>query len=378
MMRLGVLGGTFDPIHMGHIALARQAMQHANLDQVLIVPMARPAHREAEASVEQRMEMCRLAIARQPGLILSRAGVTGSARYTTDTLNILRREYPDAAFSFILGADKLPSLPYWHEADKLFSICDFLCFSRPGIAEADALEKARAAGARISLLPSPALPYSSTMIRSQAARYLDASGLEEDVLAYMAENGLYQQDFLPRLQELMNPRRFRHTLGVRKEAVHLARIHHLPLQKAALAGLLHDCAKGMPLQEMTKIARENQLISDEEMLASGAMLHGPVGAYVAQKRFGIRDEEVLWAIRSHTIGRPGMSMLEICIFVADATEAGREEYEGLEIIRALAEKSLPAAALQSLKNTQEYVEKSGRPFFAQARETARYLESLIK
>ena len=377
MKRLGVLGGTFDPIHLGHIALAKQAMQYAKLDHVLIVPMARPAHREAEATVEQRLDMCRLAIEDQPGLLLSRAGVIGSSRYTTDTLNILRREYPDAAFSFILGADKLPSLPYWHEADKLFAQCDFLCFSRPGVAEGEALEKARDAGARIAFFPSPGLPYSSTMIRALSSRYEDAQGVPEKVLAYMAENGLYQQDFLPKLREMMNPRRFKHTLGVRKEAVRLARIHHLPLQKAALAGLLHDCAKGMPLPDMARLARENQLVSDEEMLSSGAMLHGPVGAYVAEKRFGIRDEEVLYAIRSHTIGRPGMSLMEICIFVADATEEGREDYEGLEKIRALADVSLPAAALQSLRNTQEYVEKSGRPFFSIAKETARYLETLL-
>ncbi|MBE5782476.1 MAG: nicotinate (nicotinamide) nucleotide adenylyltransferase [Clostridiales bacterium] len=377
MRRLGVLGGTFDPIHKGHIALAQQALHHAQLDQVLILPMARPAHREAEATVEQRMEMCRLAIENCPGLVLSCAGVAGSSRYTTDTLNILRREYPDAAFSFIMGADKLPSLPYWHEADRLFSMCSFLCFTRPGIFEKDALEKARAAGAKIDLLPSPGLPYSSTLIRSLSARYEDAQGLDEGVLAFMAEQGLYQQDFLPRLKGMMNPRRFKHTLGVRKEAVRLARIHHLPLQKAALAGLLHDCAKGMPLPVLSQIAREHHLVADEEMLSSGAMLHGPVGAHVARSRFGIRDEEVLHAIGSHTIGRPGMSLLEICIFVADATEEGREDYDGLAKIRELAEISLPAAALQSLKKTQEYVEKNGRPFFSQAKETAAYLESLI-
>ena len=111
MRRLGVLGGTFDPIHKGHIALAQQALHHAQLDQVLILPMARPAHREAEATVEQRMEMCRLAIENCPGLVLSCAGVAGSSRYTTDTLNILRREYPDAAFSLQARPILYPLLP---------------------------------------------------------------------------------------------------------------------------------------------------------------------------------------------------------------------------------------------------------------------------
>ena len=110
------------------------------------------------------------------------------------------------------------------------------------------------------------------------------------------------------------------------------------------------------------------------MLASGAMLHGPVGAYVAKKQFGIKDEEILNAIRNHTIGRPGMSPMELCIFVADATELGREDYPGLQQIRRLARESLPAAALYSLRRTREYVEKSGRPFFPIAIQTANWLE----
>lgn len=347
------------------------------LDSVLILPMARPGHREAVASADQRMEMCRLAIEGQTGLLLSSAGIMGSVRYTSDTLDILRREYPDASFSFILGADKLPTLPYWHEADRLFTLCDFLCFARPGIMEEEALEKAQKAGAKVRMLPAPQLPYSSTMIRHQISKFEDAAGVPEKVLYYIAENGLYLPDYLPKLKTMMNPRRFKHTLGVRREAVRLARMHGLPLMKAAVAGLLHDCAKGMPLPAMARIARENQLVEDEEMMSSGAMLHGPVGAQVAREKFGIRDEEILRAIHGHTIGRPGMSLLEMCIFVADVTEEGRESYEGLEKMRRLSDVSLPAAALLSIRHTQAYVEKSGRPFFAAARETANYLENML-
>lgn len=377
MRRVGVLGGTFDPIHEGHLILARQARAFAHLDQVLILPMARPAHREAEATAEQRLQMCRLALEGEEGLSLSEIGIFAASRYTADTLNILHREYPDTEFTFIMGADKLPSLPYWHEADKLFALCDFLCFPRKGIFIDAALEKVRLAGARVAMMPEICAPYSSTMIRAQTAQYQDAAGLPKKVLRYMAENGLYQEDFLPRLKGMMNPRRFKHTLGVRQEAVRLAEIHGVPLQKAALAGLLHDCAKGMPQAQMAQIARENHLISDEEMFSSGAMMHGPVGAYVAKTKFGVQDEDVLHAIRSHTIGRPGMTMLELCIFVADATEMGREDYEGLKEIRKLAQHSLPAAALKSLRQTQAYVERSGRPFFSIARMTMEYLENIL-
>lgn len=378
MRRLGVLGGTFDPIHEGHLSLARQARMYASLDQVVLTPMARPAHRQAEATPQQRFEMCRLALAGETGLALSRAGLSMDARYTIDTLGGLRREYPDATFTLIVGADKLPTLPYWRGADRLFAQCDFLCFPRTGISTTEAMDKARTAGARVTLLPVPCCPYSATLIRARAAQYEDAPGLPPPVLRYMAENGLYQPDWLPQLQGMMNPRRFRHTLGVRQEAVRLAALHGLPLEKAALAGLLHDCAKGMPLPVMAQIARENALVADEDMLGSGAMLHGPVGAFVAKTRFGVRDGDVLNAIRSHTIGRPGMSGLELCVFVADATEPGREEYHGLSDIRRLAEISLPQAALCSLRLTEAYLESSGRPFFPITRMTEKYLEKILE
>ena len=231
--------------------------------------------------------------------------------------------------------------------------------------------------AACTLLPVPCSPYSSTLIRARTARWEDAPGLPLPVLCYMAENGVYQPDFLPKLKTMMNPRRFQHTLGVRKEAVRLAALHHLPVQKAALAGLLHDCAKGMPLAQMQRIARENQLAQAPELLSSGAMLHGPVGAYIAKTQFGVRDEAVLDAIRSHTIGRPGMTGLELAVFVADATEPGREDYPGLQEIRRLSQVSLPAAALKSLLLTKEYLESSHRPFFPIAQKTIDYLSGIL-
>lgn len=377
MQKVGILGGTFDPIHEGHLYLARQALALAGLDRVVILPMARPAHREAEAPAADRYAMCRLAIEGMENIFLSDAGMQPAVRYTTDTLPGLIREYPGSRFSLILGADKLPSLPYWHEADKLFQVCDILCFPRAGVSTQEAMEKARAAGANVTLLPIECSPYSSTMVRAAAAQYEDAPGLSKKVLCYMAEKGLYQPDFLPKLKGMMNPRRFRHTLGVRKEAVRLAALHGIPIQKAALAGLLHDCAKGMPLSAMAQIAREYRLVKDTQMLDSGAMLHGPVGAHLAKYKFGIRDGDVLQAIRNHTVGRPGMSDLELCIFVADATEENREDYEGLDAIRRLSEKSLAAAALMSLRLTQDYLQRNNKPFFSTAQRTADELEDRL-
>ncbi|MBR4540016.1 MAG: bis(5'-nucleosyl)-tetraphosphatase (symmetrical) YqeK [Clostridia bacterium] len=377
MQKLGVLGGTFDPIHAGHIALAREALSFGALDGVIILPMARPAHREADAKAADRLTMCRLAVEDEKDLLLSQAGMAAGVKYTWDTIAPLRREFPKAEFVFLIGADKLVSLPYWYQADKLFAQCGFLCFSRSGVNTGEALEKVRQAGARVEMMPEFRTPYSASMIRAQTAQYQDAPGLNPKVLNFMAQRGLYQPDFVPKLKTMMNPHRFQHTLGVRKEAVRLAGIHGLPVQKAALAGLLHDCAKGMSLKDMARLAREEHLDVNETTLASGALLHAPVGAFLAKKEFGIHDEDVLNAIRSHTVGRVGMSRLEMCVFVADATEETREEYKGLPELRRLAELSLPAAVYRSFQLTQEYLMETNRAFDPSSLKTMAFVKGLM-
>ena len=377
MQRLGILGGTFDPIHEGHTRLAQQAVAQGLVDQAVLVPMGHPIHRNPVAPAETRLRLCREAVENIPNVTVSEAGMASGVRYTADTLPLLAKEFPNAQLVLLLGADKLKSLPDWYQAEQIFSRCEILCFPRSGIETEKAVRDVREYGARIRLMEVEETPYSSERIRRQTAKYQDAPGLNRKVLCDMAVNGLYQTDFLPKLKLMMNPRRFRHTLGVREEAVRLADKHGVPIQKAALAALLHDCAKGMSQKDMEKIARKHHLMQDESMLESGAMMHGPVGAYLAKKQFGIQDEEVLDAIRSHTIGRPGMTMLELCIFVADATEPNREEYDGLHDIRALAEVSLPAAALKSMQLTQEFLYRTNRPFYPVVLDAMKYLEAML-
>lgn len=378
MQRIGILGGAFDPIHEGHLALAQHARALAELDFVYLLPMADPGHRETFAAAEHRMEMCRLALEGAEGLRLSQAGMQPGMRYTVDTLHVLKKQHPDARFFFIIGADKLPSLPYWQGAAELFELCEFLCFSRPGIFAAEAMQKAERSGAQVHFLQGAELPFSSTLIRARTARYEDAPGLKENVLCYMARQGLYQEDLLPRIRPLMNAHRFRHTLGVQKAAVELAARHHLPVQKAALAALLHDVAKGMPQPELAQIAEHYQLVDPEKSLMIGAVLHGPVGAWMAQRQFDVQDQDVLNAIRYHTTGRAGMTPFEMAVFVADAMEEGREDYPGLEKIRWLAQRSLACAVLCSMEGTRKYIEsQDGREMDPASQETEQYLRSIL-
>ncbi len=378
MKHVGLLGGTFDPIHQGHITLIRSVMASEGLDGVLLIPNGNPPHKRAFASAQHRYTMCRIAASHDPRIQLSRVEMDSSVQHTTvSTLKKLRNAYPDTRFSFILGADKLLKLPYWKDAQTLFQLCDFLCHPRSGIDPAEALYIAQNAGARVKMLPLPVAPGTSALVRAQLWQDEDPADLDPDVAQYIAQNGLYHEDFLPLLRMMMGEKRMRHTLGVRDTAVYLARLHGISMQRAALAGLLHDCAKALPLAQMQAIAREHGITDDSELLSSPALLHGLVGAQVAIDRFHVHHPDVLNAIRYHTTGRAGMSPLELCIFVADYIEPTREPFPGLTQARDVAQISLPHAALMELYGTRDYLAAKGKEFSPLGRMTIEDLETIL-
>ncbi len=198
MKRLGIMGGTFDPIHYGHLLMAEEARIAFALDRVLFVPNGRPAHKKiyAVSSPEDRYAMTLLATASNPDFSCSRLELDRPGlSYTIDTLRAVRQMHPELeALYFITGADAVLEILTWHEYDKLASECRFIAVTRPGFV----LERlAEIAGQefldRVSFLPIPALEISSTDLRR---RVRERRGLKyltpEPVEAYIREQGLYQ------------------------------------------------------------------------------------------------------------------------------------------------------------------------------------------
>lgn len=133
-MRIGILGGTFDPIHFGHLAAAGAAMECGRLDRVLFIPSARPPHRGgALAPASKRLEMCRLAVAGHTGFEASDIEVRrGGRSYTSDTLAALKRAHPQDELWLILGWDAAKLFATWHEPAKVKELASFVVVSRPG------------------------------------------------------------------------------------------------------------------------------------------------------------------------------------------------------------------------------------------------------
>lgn len=134
---IGILGGTFDPVHNGHVAAARQLLGVADLDQVWLIPNATPPHRTAApvAPSHDRMRMVELAVAGHVGLVASHLEVDrGGVSYTIDTMRELARDYPRQRFVLLIGSDAALQIRSWHEADALLETASFVIFNRPDTA----------------------------------------------------------------------------------------------------------------------------------------------------------------------------------------------------------------------------------------------------
>ena len=166
--------------------------------------------------------------------------------------------------------------------------------------------------------------------------------------------------------------RFIHTLDVAATAANLAMCYGADLDKAEVAGLLHDCAKCMSLGKMLKVCDKAGTDLSEFEKNSVSLLHSKAGAVLAESRYGVRDEDTLNAIRFHTTGRPGMSLLEKIVFVADYIEPGRDSAPNLPQVRKLAYESIDDCVLQILKDTLSYLATTGSAVDPMTQKTYEY------
>lgn len=139
-----------------------------------------------------------------------------------------------------------------------------------------------------------------------------------------------------KLMKELDEDRYRHTQGVMYTSAALAMRYGADLKKALLAGLLHDCAKCIPGHTKIKMCEKYNLEISEIERKNPSLLHAKLGAYLAKDKYDIEDEEILMAIRSHTTGRPGMSLLEKIVYIADYMEPGRKELPNMMDVRHLA------------------------------------------
>ena len=161
------------------------------------------------------------------------------------------------------------------------------------------------------------------------------------------------------IKKVQDGKRYEHTLGVEYTAAALAMRYGSDLEKAQIAGLLHDCAKCISDDEKLSICKKHKIPVTESEQKAPFLLHAKVGAYLAQHKYGVKDQDILNAITYHTTGRGNMSLLEKIVFVADYIEPGRKHAPNLGEIRFLAFQDLDKTLIRILKDTLSYLETSG-------------------
>ena len=186
------------------------------------------------------------------------------------------------------------------------------------------------------------------------------------------------EDIQNKLRKNLKGSRFIHALGVEYTSVCLAMKYGEDLEKAELAGLLHDCAKELPEKKMIKICRNHSEKISKMKFEQPFLLHGKAGACIAKDKFGVEDEAVLNAIRYHTTGRPAMTLLEKIVFVADYIEPNRKKADRLPELRRLAFVNLDEAVLRILEQTLDYLEKTGKQIDRHTMITRDYYKKLLR
>ena len=161
------------------------------------------------------------------------------------------------------------------------------------------------------------------------------------------------------MKEALSEDRYEHTIGVMYTAESLARRYGIDMTKAAVAGLLHDCAKCIPNAQKLKMCKKNDIEISEMEAKNPSLLHAKLGAFLAEEVYGVKDPEILSAINWHTTGKPDMSMLDIIIYMADYIEPNRDKAPNLKEIRKLCFENIEEALYQVLEGTLNYL--SGRP-----------------
>ena len=390
-MRIGVYGGTFNPIHRGHLTAARAAADALGLEKVLLIPDNLPPHKAlpaGSATGEDRLEMCRLTAGEVPGmevldLELRRSGPS----YTSDTLAELHAQYPDDELWLLVGSDMFLSLQEWHEPERILSLAGIAAFHRTRGDETERFAQQKANleqiyGARVALLENPdVVEISSTELRVQLAQGRGRSFLTEAVCGYVLRRGLYgthadlkhltPEELRPIALSFLKPKRMPHVLGTEHEAAVLARRYGADVTSARIAALLHDCTKKISMEEQLALCEQYGIALDELERKNLKLLHAKTGAAIARDLFGVSDE-IYWAIYWHTTGKADMTKLEKVIYLADYIEPSRD-FPGVEKLRRAVHADLEHGLLMALEDSIEEMRQRGNPVHPNTVEARDYL-----
>lgn len=393
MKKIGILGGTFNPPHLMHLAIAKNALKEYGLDSIWLMPNGVPPHKEIlvnSALTLHRKEMVSILIENEENIIFKDFEINKIFKnYTYLTVKFLKDKYKDYDFYYIIGEDSLDDFYTWKEYKRLSSMCKFIVCIRNSSNFMDFENKCNILSKEYKTLFLP-LHMDRFDISSREIR-LDIKNnnrnklnkyLKKEVLSYIDYYNLYKEeknktymdldDIIISLKKRLKTSRFKHSISVMHTAANLSMRYGYSIKKAMYAGLLHDCAKNMTDEELLKICRENNVCISEAEYRLPYLLHGKAGAILAKKLYNIEDEEILHAISFHTTGTTNMSILDKIVFIADYIEPYRDKAKNLKEIRLRAYTDLDECLVFILRDTIDYLKENNIDLDKKTIETFEY------
>ena len=391
-MKIGIYGGSFDPVHNGHIAMIESALKSGFIDCVIVVPSVRNNFKlySNKLPAPYRFYMMKETI---EGLGLKNCfvsdieyGIEGvsytavvlakmtSGEYIRDFLlaNDVKRKKAEEnhEFFWIMGSDTLGTFETWYKPGEILNYVTLLAAVRPGDntdvdKAADSIKKNL--GGKVEFFRLDGVNCSSSGITSSG----DFSQVPAPAREFIERHALYTEntmlegvsdeakkqffDCATWMYQYLGGKRLLHTLNVGYLSAHLAELYGCSKDKALIAGALHDCAKELPLEQQLEMAKRYS----GDLFTEKKIIHSPAGATFAKEGFGIEDKEILDAICYHTTGRGNMSVLEKIVYLADKIEPSRT-YMDLAPIRKTAETDLDEAVRMTAEAVRNKFKSQGR------------------
>ncbi|MCI8955786.1 MAG: nicotinate (nicotinamide) nucleotide adenylyltransferase [Eubacterium sp.] len=384
-MKIGLLGGTFDPVHNTHIDMAKEVLKGLKLDKVYLMPSFCPPHKNSAKITSEchRIHMIKLAVEELDNIEYCDFEIKNKLSYTADTLTAWKEQYPEDELYFIIGGDSVSSFDNWYHPEIILEKATLVVIRRNDLT-LDSFEKTvknltikyhlnteetSDYQRRLVVLDTNVSGISSSFIRNHPLNECKDL-LPVAVYEYIHRYKLYMNEDVNMawsvaeikndLQRVLKETRYVHTLGVARTAKDMAEAFDINPNQAYLAGLLHDCAKHFSNEQLIETCVKNNIMISKYEKNAPYLLHGKVGAYIAGKKYYIEDRQVLNAVKWHTTGRPDMTKLEQIIFCADYIEPSRSVQPNLSYLRQIAMKDLDLLTYHILKDTLNYLQNKNQ------------------
>ena len=364
MKRIGILGGSFSPIHNGHLQIAQDCLIEMGLDKILFLPNSNPPHKANDKyPFDIRVAMLKLAIEDNDKFDIS--FVEEDSTKIHFSYNTIRDNFynTEDKYYFIMGDDEFLNIKSWKEYEKFLEITSIIVFLRKYDYNY-IFEKNREIIEKydVNIINNSVISISSTDIRNRmyekkSIRYL----VPEKVSRYIYEELNYFdiEKIKKDLKEKLSENRYEHSLRVADYCKRLAKIYNADENKAYLSGLVHDCAKNLEEYYMLNNKVNSDIIFDTEEKNNPKIQHAPIGAAVCKNIYGIFDDEIISAVRYHTTARENMSLIEKILFISDKIEPNRE-YDTVEELRKIADYDIDKAIIKFLNDSFEYLRKKSQ------------------